>query len=70
MNTRLSFLPIMNDIVCADDLVCEDPIFNLDDKFFLDREQAYDRAMEKSVHYIKKCGELNLQGLEKNILKT
>lgn len=54
----------------ADKLVCEDPVFNLEDKFFLNREQAFDRAMEKSVHYIKKCKELKLHGLEKNILKS
>jgi hypothetical protein len=60
----------LNLTAVADDLICEDPVFNLDDKFFLDREQAYDRAMEKSVHYIKKCRELNLQGLEKAILKS
>ena len=56
--------------LAADKLVCEDPIFSLEDKFFLDREQAFDRAMEKSVHYIKKCKELNLQSLEKNLLKS
>ncbi len=52
-----------------DELVCSDPVFNSEDKYFLNGEEAFDRAMEKSVHYIKKCRELNLQGLEKNILK-
>ena len=51
-------------------LVCEDPVFNLDDKYFLTREEAYDRAMEKSVHYIKKCRELDLDDLEKEFLQV
>ena len=53
----------------ADKLVCEDPVFSVEDKYFLSREEAFERAMQKSVHYIKKCKELNLQTLEKNILK-
>jgi len=54
----------------ADDLVCEDPVFSVDDKYFLSREEAFERAMEKSVHYIKMSKELNLQSLEKNLLKS
>ena len=50
-------------------MICEDPVFSLEDKYFLDREQAFDRAMEKSVHYIRKSKELDLQMLEKNFLK-
>ena len=50
--------------------MCEDPVFNLEDKYFLNREEAFDRAMEKSVHYIHLMKELNLQELEKNLLKS
>ena len=44
-------------------------MFNLDDKYFLDREEAFDRAMEKSIHYIKLSKELDLGSLEKHLLK-
>lgn len=56
-------------IMYADKLVCEDPVFNLDDKYFLNREEAFEKATEKSVHYLKKSKELNLDELEKNLLK-
>ena len=49
--------------------MCEDPIFNLEDKYFLSREEAFERATEKSVHYLKVSKELNLDNLEKNLLK-
>lgn len=53
----------------AGKLLCEDPVFNLDDKYFLNREEAFDRAMEKSIHYIKLSKELDLKLLEKSFLK-
>ncbi len=54
---------------CADKLVCEDPVFSVEDKYFLTGEEAFEVAMKKSIHYIKKCKELDLQTLERNILK-
>ena len=55
--------------VFADEIVCSDPVFNSDDKYYLTTEEALDRAMEKSVHYIKVCKENNLDRLDKNLLK-
>lgn len=53
----------------AETLQSEHPVFNLEDKYFLDREEAFDRAMEKSIHYIKLSKELDLKSMEKNFLK-
>ena len=50
-------------------LVVDDPVFRLDDKYFLTREEAFDRAMQKSVHYVQRCKELKLDTLEKSIMK-
>lgn len=50
-------------------LVLDDPVFRLDDKYFLSREEAFDRAMEKSVHYVKMCKKLELDQIEKSIFK-
>ena len=38
-------------------LVCEDPVLDNSDKYFLTREEAFDRRMEKSMHYIQLCRE-------------
>lgn len=60
------------EFLMSDDLVKlirNDPVFRVDDKFFLSREEAFDRAMEKAVHYIKLSKELELDNLEKNLLK-
>lgn len=53
----------------ADKIVCEDPVFNVADKYFWTREEAFDRSMEKSVHYIKLCKKLDLNRIEKSMLK-
>ena len=50
-------------------LVVDDPVFRLDDKYFLTREEAFDRAMQKSVHYVKVTRDLKLDQLEKTIFK-
>ena len=52
-----------------DQLVVDDPVFRLDDKYFLTREEAFDRAMQKSVHYVKKAKDLKLDQLEKSMMK-
>ena len=44
-------------------------MFSLKDKYFLTREEAFDRAMEKSVHYVKMCKKLKLDQLEKSMFK-
>ena len=49
--------------------MCEDPVFSLEDKYFLNREEAFERAAEQSVRYLKVSKELNLDDLEKNMLK-
>ena len=59
----------MINIISSDQLVVNDPVFRLDDKYFLTREEAFDRAMQKSVHYVKKARDLKLDQLEKGILK-
>ena len=56
-------------IFFVDDIVCNDPIFNSEDKYYLTRDEALDRAMEKSIHYIQVCREKNLDKLEKSLLK-
>ena len=53
----------------SDKLVTDDPVFSLKDKYFLTQEEAFDRAMEKSVHYVKMCKKLHLDQLEKNVFK-
>ncbi len=53
----------------SDQLISDDPIFSLEDKYYLTTEEAFERAMEKSVHYVKLCKELNLDYVEKNLLK-
>ena len=60
---------IRHNLISPDQLVVNDPVFRLDDKYFLDGEEAFDRAMQKSVHYVKKAKELKLDPLEKNIMK-
>lgn len=50
-------------------LVVDDPVFRLDDKYFLTGEEAFDRAMQKSVHYVKVTKDLKLDQLEMSILK-
>ena len=49
--------------------MCEDPVLQNADKYFLTREEALDRSLEKSVHYIKLCKELDLKRIGKNMLK-
>ncbi len=56
-------------LAVADKLVCEDPMFSVEDKYFLTGEEAFETAMKKSVYFIKKSKELNLQTMEKNIVK-
>ena len=55
--------------ISSDQLVVDDPVFRLDDKYFLTREEAFDRAMQKSVHFVKKAKDFKLDQLEKNIMK-
>ena len=53
-------------------LVVDDPVFRLDDKYFLTREEAFDRKMQKSVHYVKVTKDLmdlKLDQLEMSMLK-
>ena len=46
-------------------MVMDDPVFRQDDRYFLSTEEAFDSAMKKSIHYIKKTKDLS--NLEKNI---
>ena len=46
-------------------MVMDDPVFRQDDRYFLSTEEAFDNAMKKSIHYIKKTKDLS--NLEKNI---
>ena len=57
-------------VLHTDQLVVDDPVLSLDDKYFLTREEAFDRAMVKSVHFVRRSRELGLDNLEKNIFKT
>lgn len=50
-------------------LVLNDPVFSQDDKHFLDREEAFDRSMEKSVHYVRMAKKLKLDRLEAQLFK-
>lgn len=51
-------------------LVTDDPVFRQDDRYYLSGEEAFDRAMEKSLRYIERCRELDItDGMERNILK-
>lgn len=52
----------------ADDLVKDDPVFRQDDKYFLTGEEAYDRAMEKSVRYVQLCNQEGLSEDDKKLL--
>ncbi|XP_065897934.1 peroxisomal acyl-coenzyme A oxidase 1-like [Dysidea avara] len=42
-------------------LVFSDPVFNNDDLYFRSNEEAFMRDMEKSVRYVQRCQELNIQ---------
>ena len=46
-------------------MVMDDPAFRQDDRYFLSTEEAFDSAMKKSIHYIKKTKDMT--GLERNI---
>ena len=46
-------------------MVMDDPAFRQNDRYFLSTEEAFDSAMKKSIHYIKKTKDLSR--LEKNI---
>ena len=46
-------------------MVMDDPAFRQDDRYFLSTEEAFDSAMKKSIHYIKKTKDLTR--LERNI---
>jgi acyl-CoA oxidase len=50
-------------------IVIDDPVFRLDDKYFLTREEAFDRVMQKSVHYVKITRDLKLDPFERGMLK-
>lgn len=52
----------------ADGLVKDDPVFRQDDKYFLTGEEAYDRAMEKSVRYVQLCNQEGLSEDDKKLL--
>ena len=53
----------------TDQKVVEDPVFSTADAYFLSREEAFDRAMQKSVHYVKIKKELGLDQFESQALK-
>ena len=38
---------------CLAELIVNDPVFSKEDYPFLSSEEAYDRSMQKSVHYLK-----------------
>ena len=45
-------------------------MFRQDDRYFLSTEEAFDRAMEKSVRYVQVCKELGITDIvEKTTLK-
>ena len=52
----------------VDKLLAEDPIFNRDDEYYLTRDEAFDRAMEYSLHYVQFCKEKKLEWAEKAML--
>ena len=45
----------------VESLVFSDPVFNNDDLYFHSSEEAFMRNMEKSVRYIQRCQELDIQ---------
>ena len=53
----------------TDQKVVEDPVFSTADTYFLSREEAFDRAMQKSVHYVKRKKELGLDRFESQVFK-
>ena len=55
---------------CTDELIRSNPVFSCADKYYLTRDEALDRAMEKSIEYIKVCREKDLDKLDKNLLDT
>ena len=38
---------------CLAELIVNDPVFSKEDYPFLSPEEAYDRSMQKSAHYLK-----------------
>jgi len=56
-------------LYAPDEIVCNDPTFSNEDKYYLTREEALDRAMEKSLQYIKICKERNLDRFERSFLR-
>ena len=45
-------------------------MFRQDDRYFLSTEEAFDRAMEKSVRYVRVCKEMGItDNVEKNLFK-
>ena len=44
----------------ADEEVFRDPVFGAEDRYFLSQEEAFDKAMEKSVQYIRRSKELDI----------
>ena len=53
-----------------DNIVMSDPVFRQDDRYFLSTEEAFDRAMEKSVRYVRVCKEMGItDNVEKNLFK-
>lgn len=60
----------INHVTPTAKLVTDDPVFRQDDRYYLSGEEAFDRAMEKSLRYIERCRELDItDGMERNILK-
>jgi len=51
--------------------VFRDPVFRAEDRYFLSQEEAFDKAMEKSVQYIRRSKELNIsQRVERYYLSS
>lgn len=63
-------MPDYNISILTEKLVIEDPVFSLKDKYFLTREEAFERAMEKSIHCVRLSKKLQLDGIERQILNT
>ena len=61
----ISYLLFHSPVLVPDQMVMDDPAFRQDDRYFLSTEEAFDSAMKKSIHYIKKTKDLTR--LERNI---
>ena len=51
----------------SDAKLMSDPVFRADDRYYNTREEAFDRAMEKSVRYVEVSTKMDI--LDRNLFK-